>query len=162
VNALDQECCPSFSVEKWDEKTFEWDRKPFLKDTLRTLFHIPFPPTIGKKITRMYHQAENAQVNMPDKRDGLVMFRDPSPFKSEIYYAVTNHVEGANNTTISGTFVAKVFDGPYEAVPKFIKEMNVYLRQQDKEAKDFYVHYAYCPKCAKKFQHNYMVLFAEV
>lgn len=29
-------------------------------------------------------------------------------------------------------------------------------------AKKYYVHYAYCPKCEKKFGHNYMILFAEV
>ena len=47
-------------------------------------------------------------------------------------------------------------------IPKYIKEMETRLASENKKAKDYYIHYAYCPKCAKKFGHNYMVLFAEV
>ncbi len=61
--------------------------------------------------------------------------------------------------TISGKFISKVYDGPYNAVQKFVKDMEEFL---EKKAKDYYMHYAYCPKCAKKFGHNYAVLFAEI
>lgn len=40
--------------------------------------------------------------------------------------------------------------------------MDSYLSEQNKKAANYYVHYAYCPKCAEKAGHNYMVLFAEV
>lgn len=43
------ECCPEFNPKKWDEKTFDWNNKQFVKETIPTLFHIPFPPMIGKK-----------------------------------------------------------------------------------------------------------------
>lgn len=76
--------------------------------------------------------------------------------------SVTGAVEGAENTTLTGQFEARVFDGPYSAAPKFIKQMQLYLDEKAKKAKDYFVHYAYCPKCAKKYNHNYMVLFAEV
>ena len=58
--------------------------------------------------------------------------------------------------------MTRVFDGPYNAIPRFIKEMDEYLKESGKAAKDYYVHYAYCPKCAKEQGHNYMVLFALV
>jgi hypothetical protein len=74
---------------------------------------------------------------------------------------VASFVPQANNVTISGTFISKVFSGPYNAIPKFIKQMNEYLATQGKKAKDYYVHYAYCPKCAKKYGDNYMILFAQ-
>ncbi|MGE5348665.1 MAG: hydrolase, partial [Actinomycetota bacterium] len=64
--------------------------------------------------------------------------------------------------TISGNFISRTFDGDYNAIPKFIRVMDQYLAESGKKAKDYYVHYAYCPKCAKKFGHNYMILFAEV
>jgi len=38
----DQECCPEFHVEKWDKKTFTWDQKLFIKETIPTFFHMPF------------------------------------------------------------------------------------------------------------------------
>ena len=94
--------------------------------------------------------------------DVLLLFTDPHPFKSEMYLSVTGNVPNSNNTTISGSFIAKVFNGTYNAIPKYIKQMNGYLSAKNKKAKKYYVHYAYCPKCAKKFGNNYMILFAEV
>lgn len=155
-------CCPQFNVEKWDKKTFNWSNKQFIKESIPTLFHIPFPPMIGKKITKMWKLAEGIQATDQNKEDTLVLFTDPSPFKSEIYLSVTKNIPNANNISISGAFVSRVFDGSYNAIPKLIKQMNEYLGEIGKKARNYYVHYAYCPKCAKKFGHNYMILFAEV
>jgi hypothetical protein len=157
-----KECCPEFHPEKWDNKTFNWENKAFIKETIPTFFHMPFPPTIGKKITKMMKMVEAAQKADPNKEDTLVLFRDPSAFRSEIYISVTGNVPAANNTPISGTFIAKVYAGSYNAIPKFIKQTNEYLESIGKKAKDYYIHYAYCPKCAKKFGNNYMILFAQV
>jgi hypothetical protein len=162
MKTQNQECCPKFDTEKWDKKTFHWENKLFIRETISTFFHIPFPPTIGKKVMKMHTLAGKSEATIPDKTDALILFRDPSAFKSEIYYAVTKEVEGANNTAISGLYVAGVFDGPYSSVPKFIKEMGKYLKGREQTAKDYYVHYAYCPKCAKESGHNYMILFALV
>lgn len=157
-----QECCPKFEPSKWDKKTLTWDKKPFIKESIPTFFHIPFPPMIGKRMKKMFDLSEKAQANIPDLADALVLFRDPSPFKSEIYYSVMQKVEGANNTTLSGNYITGVFDGPYNSIPKHIKEMEKHLESENQKARDYYVHYAYCPKCAKKFEHNYMILFAEL
>jgi len=156
------ECCPKFNPEKWDQKTFNWAAKPFIKETLPTLFHMPFPPMIGKKVGRMCKMAEGAHQAEANSEDVLLLFRDPSAFKSEIYLSVAGPVPGADNVTISGTFIGKVFAGPYNAVPKFIQEMNAYLAGQGKTAKDYYIHYAYCPKCAAKYGDNHMILFAQI
>ena len=157
-----EECCPKFDPDKWDEKTFNWKNKAFIKDSIPTLFHIPFPPMIGKKVARMWKMAEESKTTPPEKGDVLLLFADPHPFKSEIYLSVTGNVPNVNNVEISGNFMAKVFDGPYNAIPKFIKEMNNYLSGKGKKSQKYYVHYAYCPKCAKKYGHNHMILFAEV
>ncbi len=159
--AQEQECCPEFKPEKWDKKTLSWDNKKFIRDSVPTLFHIPFPPMIGKKITRMWTAVEESGSAAPNKEDTLILFRDPSAFKSEIYISVERNVPAESNVVISGEFVSEVFDGGYNAIPKFIKSMDKYLSEGGKTAKDYYVHYAYCPKCAKKFGHNYMILFAQ-
>lgn len=159
---LSGECCPEFKPEKWDKKTFRWDNKKFIKDSLPTFFHIPFWPMIGKKITRMWTAVESSGAAAPDKMDTLILFRDPSAFRSEIYIAVEKDVPSENNVAISGDFAARVFDGGYNAIPKFIKMMDQYLAQTGKKAKDYYIHYAYCPKCVKKFGNNYMILFAQI
>jgi len=157
-----QECCPKFHPEKWNEKTFSWDHKKFIKGAVPTFFHIPLPPMIGKRITKMMKLAEDSK-SLSGKRDEiLVLFTDPHAFMSEIYISVTNEVPNANNTTLSGNYISRVFDGSYNEIPKFIKQMDAYLQKRKKEAERYYVHYAYCPKCAKEAGHNFMVLFAQL
>ena len=155
-----KECCPKFHSDKWDEKTLIWDHKKFIKASVPTLFHIPLPPMIGNRVTKMMKLAEDSKKLSADKEEILLLFNDPSAFKSELFLSVTDTVPNAENITLSGTFMSKVFDGAFNAVPKFIKQMDAYLAKQDKKARDYYVHYAYCPKCAKEEGHNYMVLFA--
>lgn len=156
-----EECCPKFNPKKWDKKTFIWKNKRFIKESIPTFFHIPFPPMIGKKIRKMMKLAENPNRISSKKDEVLVLFRDPSAFKSEIYISVTGKVNGANNVNLSGTFVARTYSGAFNAVPKFIKSMNNYLGKQV-ASRDYYMHYAYCPKCAKKFKDNWMILFAKI
>jgi len=157
-----EECCPKFNPKKWDNKTFNWDDKHFIKASVPTLFHRPFKKIMGKRIMEMMQQAETSKKLDKDKEEILLLFNDPSAFKSNMYLSVTDQVPNAKNTELSGTFITKVFDGPYKDIPKFFKRMDAYLSNQGKEADDYYVHYAYCPKCAEKFGHNYMVLFAEL
>ena len=165
MNTEDQECCPEFNPQKWDQKTFNWEEKQFIKETIPTLFHMPFPPMIGKKITRMMNLATSANRIDSKKDEVLVLFQDPSAFKSNIYISVTGDVPGANNVLISGKFIARVYDGPYNAIPRFVKEMNRYLEKEGKKVPrddEYYIHYAYCPKCEKKYGHQYMILFARI
>lgn len=157
-----KECCPKFNPKKWDKKTFNWKNKPFIMDSMPTFFHIPFPPMIGSKITKLWNLANESKKISSKTDEVLVLFRDPSAFKSELYISVTGNVSNANNVKLSGTFTARVFDGAYNAVPKFIKEMDNYLKKQGKTSKDYYIHYAYCPKCAEKYGNNYMIFFAKV
>jgi hypothetical protein len=157
-----KECCPEFKPEKWDQKTFNWENKPFLKETMPTFFHIPLSSIINKKVVKMSGMAMESKMAEANPEDALLLFRDPGAFKSEMYLSVAGQVPDANNAAISGTFIGKVFDGPYRSIPKFIKETNDFAAAQGKKPKDYYIHYAYCPKCAKKYGKNWMIIFAEV
>lgn len=162
MEVVKDECCPTFHHEKWDGKTFNWNNKKFIKASVPTLFHIPLPQMIGNRVTKMMRLAEDAERIAEDKQDILLLFTDPSAFKSNLLLSVTGNVPNAQNTTLSGTYISKVFDGTFNSVPKFMKEMDIFLAKEGKTAKNYYVHYAYCPKCAKRNRHNYMVLFAEL
>lgn len=157
-----EECCPKFEPNRWDEKTFNWDNKHFIKESIPTIFHIPFPKSIGKKVTKMMALAEEAVSLSDDKLENLLLFNDPTAFKSDIYLSVSERIPNAHNIELSGTFVSKVYDGVYSKIPKFMKQTDDYLRAKDMKADKYYIHYAYCPKCSKKFENNYMVLFAEL
>jgi NMD protein affecting ribosome stability and mRNA decay len=64
--------------------------------------------------------------------------------------------------TISGTFLSKVFEGPYRNMRKWIEEMKTYVQSNDKHLKKFYFFYTTCPRCAKKYGKNYVAILAKV
>jgi len=154
-------CCPEFDPTRWDNKKHVWSDKLFLKDSVPELFHIPLPSMYGKVITRMWKKAEDAGA-APEMQDFLLLAHDPSPFKSELFLAITKEIQGEENVMLSGTYMSKVFDGPYNHVPRFMKEMDGYLASLKMKAKKYYFYFAYCPDCAKKYRHNYIVAVAEV
>ena len=161
VMNMEGECCPKFNPEPWDEKTHEWKDKLFIKETLPQLFHMPLPWMIGRMIQRMWKKAKDAGA-APEKEDFLWLAYDPSPWKSEHYIHVTKEIPNAENVEISGTYVSKVFDGRYNQVPEWVKQMDKYLEENGKKAKKYYFYFTTCPKCAKKYGHNYVVTFAEI
>jgi hypothetical protein len=116
---------------------------------------------MGSVITRMMKQIEDSQA-MPAPKDFLMLCYDPSPWKSEVNMTVTRDIPNGKMVKLSGTFISGVFDGPYSDVPKWIKEMDQRLAQNNQKALKYYFHYAYCPKCAKKFGHNYCIAFAQI
>lgn len=157
----DEVCCPEFDPSLWDNKKHIWNNKLFIKETIPEIFHIPLPGTFGKAITRMSKKVTDAGA-MPDVKESLLLTHDPSPFKSELLMAVTKEIPDEINIKLSGFYMSKVFDGPYSKVPTYMNEMATYLSSQNMRAKKYYFYFAYCPKCAKKYGHNYVVAFAEV
>jgi len=157
----DHVCCLQFDPVPWDGKTYLWKDKPFITESIPEFMHMPFPPMVAKAIGRMWKMAQDAGA-APELKDFLCLAYDPNPWKGELYVAVTKEVPSAKNVKLSGTFVSRVFDGPYNAVPKWFKEMNRYLAEQGKKALRYYFYFTTCPKCAKVHGHNYVVAFAQV
>jgi hypothetical protein len=154
-------CCPEFDATRWNNVTHKWNDKLFMKDSVPELFHIPLPGTYNRTITRMWKKAEDAGA-APAPKDFLLLAYDPSPFKGELFMSITKEVPDAENIRLTGTYISRVFDGLYNKVPRYMEEMNGYLKSIGKTSKKFYFYFAYCPKCAKKYGHNYIVALAEV
>jgi hypothetical protein len=157
----DTQCCPRFDPEPWQEKELIWNERSFIRETVPQFMHIPLPGTFGKAVGRMWKKIEEAQAK-PDTKDFIMLSTESSPWKGEIYITTTKEVPGAENVRLSGTYFTKVFDGPYNDVPKWIKAMTPYLIQKGKSVRKYYFYYTTCPKCAKKYGHNYVIAFAEV
>ncbi len=155
------ECCPKFDPQPWEGKEVIWHDKLFVRDTVPQLFHIPLPGSFGKAVTRMWKKIE-ASGAKPENSDFLMLTSETSQWKGEIYINVTGEVPDAENVRLSGTYLTKVFDGGYNDVPKWIKEMERYVFEKGESVKNYYLYYTTCPKCAKKYGHNYTVVFAGV
>ncbi|WP_319506313.1 hydrolase [uncultured Methanolobus sp.] len=155
-----ESCCPEFNPSLWDNGNV-WDKKPFIKDSVTQSFHIPLPFSFKRAVMRMWQKVQESDAS-PEMDDFLLLAYDPSPWKSELYLYVTKGVPDAENVTMSGTFLSRVFDGPYKSVPEWIETMEKYVSEKGMTVRKHYFHFAYCPKCAKKYGHNYAVAFTEV
>lgn len=150
-------CCDKFDPVPWQEKEIVWKNKIFVKDHVTSLFHMPI--NMGQKIIKNMTLIEKAKAKSPYQ---LMLSDEKSMWGSDIYIDVAKEVPDAQMATISGTFLTKVYDGPYQDAGKWAQDMESYVKDRSKELKKLYFSYTTCPKCAKKYGHNYVVVFAQV
>jgi hypothetical protein len=150
-------CCPPFVPEPWDETEVSWNEKPFVKDHVRCLFHIPLG--LGRKIAKDTALIEAAHAQT---ESNLMLSDEKSPWGTDIFIEVTKAVPGATMDSLSGTFLTKVFEGPFSHAGAWAKEMTEYVAAKGRVLEKLYFGYTTCPKCAKAYGKNYVVLFAKV
>ena len=152
-----QHCCPPGYPDQWHEKQVDWQDKPFVKGRVRSFLHIPL--NFGSVMVRNMKRIEAAGAK-PDEM--IVLSDENSLWGADVYIGVSKDVPNANNVTISGTFLSKVFEGPYQNVRKWIEETKSFVASRGKDLKKLYCYYTTCPKCAKKYGKNYVVILAQV
>ncbi|MEE9323471.1 MAG: hydrolase [Candidatus Aenigmarchaeota archaeon] len=150
-------CCPRFDPKPWDKKEVKFKDKLFLKDHVRSFFHIPIG--FGKMMVRNMDIIQKADA-LP--KEPLMLSDEKSMWGSDVYIHVSKEVPDAEMARISGTFMTKVFEGPYKNIGKWVKEMKDYVKSKGKEIKKMYFFYTTCPKCAKVYGKNYVVILARV
>ena len=150
------ECCPLFNPEPWDDKMITWENKRFVKDRVTSLLHIPL--NFGSVMKRNVGAIEAANA----RPENMVVLSDEnSLWGADVYIEVTKDIPGATMATISGTFISKVFEGPYRNMRKWIEEMKAVVTARGKSLGKLYFFYTTCPKCAKKYGKNYVVILAK-
>ena len=150
-------CCDPFNPELWQDREITWKDKIFVKDHITSFFHIPL--NMGKKVVKNVELIEKANARAPYQ---LMLSDEKSLWGSDIYIDVSKEVPGAQITTLSGTYLTKVFEGPYSSAGKWAQEMKEYVDTKGKILKKLYFSYTTCPKCAKAYGKNYVVLFAQI
>jgi len=150
-------CCPKFNPEPWDLKEINWKDKIFIKDSVKSFFHIPI--NFGSVVVRNMKMIKSAGAANPDN---IMLSDEKSLWRSDVYIAVSKEISGAKNEKISGSFLTKVFEGPYQNAGKWAKEMDDYVKSKGKAIKKMYFWYTTCPKCAKVYGKNYTVILAQI
>lgn len=151
------ECCPRFDPGPWNEKEITWVNRLFVKDRVRSFLHIPL--NFGEVMRRNMKVIDAAGADSPAM---CVLSDENSLWGADVYIEVTKDVPGANMATISGTFLSKVFEGPFGNMRKWIEEMMTYVAGKGRSLQKLYFFYTTCPKCAKKYGKNYVVILAQV
>jgi len=150
-------CCPPFDPDPWDDKEITWEGNRFLKAHVHSLFHIPLD--MGRKVMQSMRLIEAAHATAAH---GPMLSEERSPWGSDLYINVTGPVPGADVVTLSGTFLTKVYEGPFRNAPEWAADMERHVAAKGRSLKKLYFGYTTCPRCAKAYGKNYVVLFAQV
>ncbi len=134
-----------------------------MRDRVRCFLHIPIG--FGKAMTSNLQKLESAQAG---PEDFFVLADECSLWRTELYFDVlpdrADELAGSGATveTLSGTFRSQVFDGPYKDAGRWRQQLESSLAQEGCTVEKTYAFYTTCPKCAKAYGHNYVVLFGKV
>lgn len=151
-------CCPVFDPKPWDGKEFSFDGLRFAGASTKSLFYMPLNMDA---VMRSSMGAISASGASPKDRY-LTLSEDVSPWKGMHYFLVTKPVPGLEEVAIGGTWLAKVFDGPFNQMGRWYKELSAQATRNGKKPSRMMAFYTTCPSCAKKSGHNYVVLFAKI
>lgn len=151
------ECCPKFNPEPWDGKIFEWKNKRFIKDKVFTIFYMPI--NFGSVIKKLMKKIEASKAECSD---WMGLSDHTSKWSMNIYLAVDKKVPDMENITLNGKFLSKVYEGPFRDTGKWCKNFEDYTKNKNIKIRKQYMWYTTCPKCAKKYGKNYVVIIGEV
>lgn len=150
-------CCPEFNPTLWDDKIIDWNNKLFIKDKVCTLFYMPM--NFGKIIKRIDKKVTVANANVTD---WLCLSDHTSKWNMDVYLAVDKQVADAENVTLSGKYYSKVYEGNFKDTGKWCKDYEEIVKSKTYKVKKWYMWYTTCPKCAKKYGKNYVVIICEI
>jgi len=101
--------------------------------------------------------AAHAQPERP-----LMLGDETSPWRSELYIEATKDVPGAEMAHLSGTYLAKVFEGSFRDAQKWERDMTRFVERRGQHVGRFFFGYTTCPRCAKAYGKNYVVMLAQI
>src|SRR4030042_6867355 len=122
----EEQCCPQFDPKPWDEKLFEWNEKKFINEKAFTFFYMPL--NFGKVMKRLDKKVRDAQATMMDQ---VCLSDHTSKWNMNVYLAVDNEIPEANNVTLSGKFLSKVYEGSFQDTGKWCKDFEQFAQSKN-------------------------------
>jgi hypothetical protein len=151
------DCCPKFEPKPWTDTEITWNKKLFLQDHVMSVLHIPLNFGAVMKRSMAIIEAAGAVAD-----EMIVLSDENSSWGADVYIAISKDIPGAKTTTLSGTFLSKVFEGPYRNMRNWIEETKSFVKNKGKIVQKMYFFYTTCPKCAKKYGKNYVVILVQI
>jgi len=151
------ECCPKFDPIPWDGKIVEWNEKRFVKDKVCTLFYMPI--NFGMVVKRIMNKVEAVGGGCPD---WLALSDHTSMWNMDLYVEVDRMIPNAINTNFTGKFISKVYEGNFKETGKWMDDFKSFAKAEGVTIGKTYMWYTTCPKCAKKYGKNYVVIIGKI
>ncbi|HMA92456.1 MAG TPA: hydrolase [Polyangiaceae bacterium] len=154
---MTEQCCPSFDAEGWQNRTHTWTRKRFIKDKVFCLMNMPVG--FGHTMKRVMSRLEAAKAECPD---WLCLSDHTSKWNMDVYVAVDREIPGAIAAELDGRFYSRVYEGPFSDTGKWCKDFEDQAHNENLSIEKQYLWYTTCPKCAKKYGKNPVVIFGKI
>lgn len=148
---MDDECCPMFDPTRYDDKVLTWKDKKFIKTSVRTFFYMPL--NYGSVMKKLDIAVESGAMILSDHT---------SKWNMDIYAEVDKMAVGFKNVRLSGKYYSRVYEGKFSETGNWMKDFESYAKLKNLKIKKTYMWYTTCPKCAKKYGTNYVVVIGEV
>jgi len=139
-------CCPPFDPSTLHEKELSWHGKLFVKERVHGIFHVPID--MRQKVMKAMRGIDEAHARAERP---LMLSEELSPWRSDLYIEVSAPVAGADTVAISGTFLTRVYEGPYRDAPKWCADLASYVAAKGRKLEKLYFGYVMCPACAKAY-----------
>ena len=118
------------------------------------------PINMSSVMTKTMADIHNAKAETTEQY--LILSKDVSKWKCDHYFLVASDVPGYESLSLKGNYYAKVYDGAFKELPKWMTEFEGLLKKKGYNSNDMMAFYTTCPKCASHYGHNYIVLFSKV
>lgn len=148
---MTDECCAMFDPTRYNDKVLTWKDKKFIKIPVRTFFYMPL--NYGSAMKKIENLVENTCICLSDHT---------SKWHMDVYVEVDKMASGFKNVKFSGKFYSRVYEGKFSETENWMKDFIIQAKLKDFNIKKTYMWYTTCPKCAKIYGTNYVVIIGEV
>lgn len=145
-----------FDPEPWQERIMQWDKKMFIVEKVKTLWFMPL--NFGGAMKRVMNRLEAAGAQSPD---WMGLSDHTSKWNMDILVAVDRDVPGPSRI-LSGTYLSMVYEGKFSDTGKWCSDFTKKAAGKGYETVKWYMWYTTCPKCARVYGKNYVVIICEV
>ncbi len=150
-------CCPQFDPIPWNDQILEWKEKKFIRGRVWTFFFMPI--NFAGTMRKLDQKLREAGAFSPDQ---LCLSYHKSKWNMEVLLAVDKTVPGLDHVKISGRYYSRVYEGDFRNTGTWCKDFEYQADAKNFKTGKMYMWYTTCPKCAKKYGKNYVVILAEV
>jgi hypothetical protein len=95
-------------------------------------------------------------------QDWLGLSDHTSKWNMDLYLAVDREIPNAENVSFNGRFFSKVYEGDFKETSKWCKDFELHCQGRGLPVEKYYMWYTTCPKCAKKYGKNYVVIIGRL
>lgn len=152
----DEICCPEFDPTPWKEKEVTLDDRFFIKKRVWTFNYIPL--NFGSVMTKAQQEIEAHGAKVVEN---MALCEHVSKWKMEVSIAVDKENPELNTFHIHGKLLANVYEGPFRDTGIWTEDFKRVAKNREFPIGRWLMWYTTCPKCAKKYGKNYVVILGQ-